>query len=102
MSQQLASSSLQYDALKKSVGVAYLLWFFFGYLGAHRFYLKQNGTAIAILVITLGSFVLTIILIGLIGFLVVGLWLLVDAFLIPGLVEKHNLHLAERFEKQSI
>ena len=35
---------MQYDANKKSAVVAYLLWFFLGMLGAHRFYLSQPGT----------------------------------------------------------
>ena len=31
----------QYDIEKKSLLVAYLLWFFLGYVGAHRFYLGK-------------------------------------------------------------
>ncbi len=30
-------SYAQYDIEKKSLLVAYLLWFFLGYVGAHRF-----------------------------------------------------------------
>ena len=30
----------------RSVGVAYLLWLFLGFLSGHRFYLRRPGTAI--------------------------------------------------------
>ena len=31
---------------EKSLGIAYLLWFFFGPLGIHRFYLGKTATGI--------------------------------------------------------
>lgn len=34
------------EANQKSVGVAYLLWFFLGGFGAHRFYLEKITSAI--------------------------------------------------------
>ena len=37
---------------QKSTGVAYLLWFFVGGFGGHRFYLGKTGTAVAQLIIT--------------------------------------------------
>jgi TM2 domain-containing membrane protein YozV len=39
----------------KSKGIAYILWFFFGIFGAHRFYLEKTGTGILYLC-TLGIF----------------------------------------------
>ncbi|HVO01860.1 MAG TPA: TM2 domain-containing protein [Candidatus Cybelea sp.] len=79
----------------KSMGVAYLLWFFFGTLGGHRLYLGRisSGAAMAALAIT-GSVMtfasLTGVLhVGPIGILFSGpafVWWLVDAFLIPGMV----------------
>ena len=60
----------------KSTGAAYLLWFFLGLLSAHRFYL---GTPwLAILQIISYFFI--------IGFL----WWLIDAFLIPGMIQEHK------------
>ena len=44
---------MTFQAQKKSTGAAYLLWFFLGGFGAHRFYLGQNGTAIAQLLLAL-------------------------------------------------
>lgn len=65
---------------KKSTGVAYLLWFFFGMFGGHRFYAGQTGTAIAQLILT----------ITVVGMIVSGVWVLIDAFLIPGMLRKKN------------
>lgn len=60
----------------KSTGAAYLLWFFLWWVSAHRFYLGRPGTAILQI---LSYFVL-------IGFV----WVLVDAFLIPGMIQKQK------------
>ncbi|HEY4250008.1 MAG TPA: TM2 domain-containing protein [Roseomonas sp.] len=81
---------MRYDANKKSAVVAYLLWFFVGWFGAHRFYLGRTGSAVAMLIITLASFALTVMIIGVFGFGVIGIWLLVDAFLIPGMIAAEN------------
>lgn len=81
---------MRYDANKKSTLVAYLLWFFLGWFGGHRFYLGNTGTAIALLLITIFSIVLSVIGIGLLGLGVVAIWVLVDAFLIPGMVRTKN------------
>ena len=39
----------------KSTGTAYLLWFFLGALGAHKFYLNKTGMGI-LYIFTLGLF----------------------------------------------
>lgn len=90
--------TLQYDAIKKSVGVAYLLWFFTGVFGGHRFYLKKNGSAIGLLALTICSYLLIIVLVGFIGLIAVTIWLLVDAFLIPSMVQQYNLDLINRMQ----
>lgn len=71
---------------KKSTGVAYLLWLFLGGFGAHRFYLGKTGSAIAQLILVIGGVLLSAVIIGLPMLVVGGIWLLVDAFLILGLV----------------
>ena len=73
------------------MGIAYLLWFFFGSLGGHRFYMKKTGSAVTMLIIAVVSIPLTFIFIGFIGIAAVALWGLIDAFLIPGWVSSHNL-----------
>jgi TM2 domain-containing membrane protein YozV len=85
-------SSLQAEMLieqkvanaQKSTGVAYLLWFFLGGFGSHRFYLGKTGTAVAQLIITIVGFF------TLIPLIVTGIWLLVDLFLIPGIIREHS------------
>ena len=94
MPQSDARAMMMYDAQKKSALIAYLLWWFLGTLGVHRFYLGRVGSGVAMLLLTVVSGVLTVILIGFVGLAVVGLWWLVDAFLIPGMVKGHNVRLA--------
>ena len=72
----------QPSATPKSATVAYLLWFFLGGFGAHRFYFGKTGSAIGMIGLFVGSCVLSVFLIGLLGFPVLGIWWLVDAFLI--------------------
>jgi len=58
---------------KKSAGAAYLLWFFLGFLSAHRFYLGKPVSAILQII----SYFF------LIGFV----WWVLDFFLIPSIIE---------------
>lgn len=59
-----------------SVAVAYVLWFFLWFVSGHRFYLGRPGTAFLQI---LSYFVL-------VGFV----WVLIDAFLIPGMIREKN------------
>jgi len=63
----------------KSALVGYLLWFFLGGFGAHRFYFGKTKSAIGMLCLTLGSAVLTVILIGFVGYLALFCWWVYDA-----------------------
>ncbi len=76
-----ARKQMVFEANRKSVGVAYLLWIFLGALGAHRFYAGATRTAIAQLVLAL----------SVVGWLVLIPWLLADLVLIPGLVRDRNM-----------
>lgn len=78
------------SSLRKETSVAYLLWFFLGEFGAHRFYLGKAGSAIAMLLIFLISLPLLFVFVGYIGLFAVGVWWIVDAFLIPGWIRTHN------------
>ena len=75
---------------------SYVLWFFVGIFGAHRFYLEEKGTAKAMLIITLISFPLMAVGIGFVTICVTAIWALVDAFLIPGMIKKYNSDLATK------
>lgn len=73
-----------FEANKKTALVAYLLWFFLGLFGAHNFYLKRPGVAVTQLILTL----------TVVGSAITAVWVLVDAFLIPGWVRRQNNLLA--------
>jgi len=73
-----------FEANKKTALIAYVLWFFLGLFGGHNFYLRRTGVAVAQLILSL----------TLIGMLVTMVWVLVDAFLIPGWVRNENNLLA--------
>lgn len=67
-----------------SAGVAWLLWFFLGLLGGHRFYLGRVGSGFLMILATL-------------CFLVPGaLWLLIDAFLISGMIKARRDQIRQR------
>ena len=65
---------------RRDVGVAYLLAFWFGVLGAHRFYLGQKGTAIIMLLLSL----------TIVGLVVSFIWLIIDLFLIADMTREYN------------
>jgi TM2 domain-containing membrane protein YozV len=68
--------------------VAYLMWFFLGLLSAHRFYLRRPGTAI-LQILTF--------------FIVIGFfWLLIDAFLIPGMVRDRQDEIRRRLTMDAL
>jgi TM2 domain-containing membrane protein YozV len=73
-----------YEANSKSVLVAYILWFFVGLFGGHNFYLKRIGVAVTQLILT----------ITVVGSVITLVWIIVDAFLIPGWVRNQNNLLA--------
>jgi TM2 domain-containing membrane protein YozV len=73
-----------FEANKKTAIVAYLLWFFVGLFGGHNFYLKRTGVAVTQLILS----------ITLVGMLITMVWVLVDAFLIPGWIRNQNNILA--------
>ena len=72
--EQLAMVQGEMNQKQKSKNTAYLLWFFFGSVGAHRFYAGNTGYAIGML-LTLGG---------------LGIWTLIDVFLIGKAIEQHN------------
>jgi TM2 domain-containing membrane protein YozV len=81
---------LMYETQKKSMGVAYLLLIFLGWFGVHRFYLGHQGSGIALVVLTILSFLGSFILIGFFGYFIVAAWLFVDLFLTAGMVTEYN------------
>ncbi|WP_028563503.1 TM2 domain-containing protein [Paenibacillus pinihumi] len=73
-SEQLQLLASEMSKRKKSNGVAWLLWFFTGGIGGHRFYLGKYGTGVLML-LTLG---------------LLGIWSLIDLFLLSGMIRNAN------------
>lgn len=73
---------------KKSTGVAYLILFFLGYVGGHRFYLGQTSSAVAMLIWWFIAALIYVILNGLIFFIPLFIRCIIDVFLIPGMISE--------------
>lgn len=71
------SFSLKLSSEGKSLVIAYLLWWFFGYLGFHRLYLERPKSAIAFMVLFGLGFV-TLFL----AWIPLGIWWLCDAYFV--------------------
>ena len=91
-------ASAQYDIEKKSLLVAYLLWAFLGYVGAHRFYLGRPLSGFIMLALSGVMLLLTLISFGFLSFLwvIVAIWWFIDALLIPGIAANRNSRTADR------
>lgn len=90
--------SAQYDIEKKSLLVAYLLWAFLGYVGAHRFYLGRPLSGFLMLALSGIVLLITLVSFGLLSFLwfIVAVWWFIDALLIPGMAASRNTDIADR------
>jgi TM2 domain-containing membrane protein YozV len=73
--QQLLMVQSEFDKKKKNKTTAYLIWFFLGGFGGHRFYIGDTGLAVAMLFL---------------NWLTLGIWALVDAFILSGRVDALN------------
>jgi TM2 domain-containing membrane protein YozV len=90
---------MQFQANKKSAGVAFVLWFCFGGIGAHRFYVRHYGVGASMLLLWIPFFLLLVAtpasLVLTFPFL---LWVLLDGFFIPKMIRKYNSSLIEQCE----
>ena len=93
-SQMLIEQRVANDA--KSPVIAYLLLLFLGGFGAHRFYLGKTGTGAAMLILFILGWLTLVIGVGLLFLGAVGLWGLVDLFLIPGMIAQDRTAIRDR------
>ena len=70
---------------QRSIALAYVLWFFLGQIGIHRFYTGRVGTGIMQLLLGIIGWATTWLLIGYIPLGILWIWLFIDIFLIPGM-----------------
>ncbi|NMM54019.1 TM2 domain-containing protein [Paenibacillus aquistagni] len=64
----------------KNMVIAYVLWYFLGLFGGHRFYMGRTGSAVAQLILS----------ITVIGMIVTFIWWVVDAFTLHNMVKERN------------
>lgn len=81
---------MAFQASKKSTGLAYVLWFFLGSIGGHRFYLRRGWSAATMIVLAILGWSTIAFGVGVVFLAPLGIWLLVDLFTIPGMVAKLN------------
>ena len=94
-----AGRLMRFEASKKSTLIAYLLWFFLGWLGAHRFYLGYVTSGLILLALWVVGTVLSVIYIGFIILALPAIWWVVDLFLIPGLARERNHQIIAEIER---
>lgn len=98
----------------KSMAAAYFFWLFFGGIGAHRFYLGRAGSAFAQIVLLFGGLVALLMGAGKTsgrdgdGFVMIfyamvaigGMWIFIDAFLIPSMIKEDHDDIRSRLEEE--
>ncbi len=82
--------SINVNIVGKSAIVAYLLWWFLGWAGIHRFYLGRIKTGITQLLLFIIGWMTTLILIGWVLLAIWGVWWLLDVFLTYQMVSEEN------------
>ena len=78
--EQLAMVQSEMNKKQKNKGIMYALWFLFGGVGGHRYYLGDIGYAVG-MTLTLGG---------------LGIWTLIDVFLIGKRLEAKNEELEDQ------
>lgn len=83
---QLMWLDTELKARSKNIALAYVIWFFFGIFGGHRFYMQKKGSAVAMLVLTLSG----------VGAIASFIWFVIDAFGLHEWVSEDNRMLEYR------
>jgi TM2 domain-containing membrane protein YozV len=94
--------SISFSGEGKNMVLAYLLWFFLGSFGVHRFYLGKIGTGVTQLILLAVGSATSIILIGLIPLAVLAVWWIVDAYFVFKHVRDANSRLPAAASKLSV
>lgn len=104
-SQELNMLSSEYEKNKKSTGVSWLLFIFLWYTGAHRLYLGDTAMGVGMLALSSAYFMFLIVGLGgglfiasplftLLGLVLLnlplGVWAIVDLFLLSSMIKKAN------------
>lgn len=97
--EKIALLQMHYSTRAKSVSTTYVLWFFLGFWGIHRFYLGQQQLG----VMTIGAcIVLSILAMYTFGISLIplGIWWIIELFTLVGTVRSINLAIEEDLRRQ--
>lgn len=93
-----ATVLMAFQVRKKDPVAGFLLWWFLGTFGGHRFYCNRPGSGAAMLVTTIVSIPLCYVCVGFITLAGILVWWVVDAFLISGWIQAHNQQVMNQLE----
>jgi TM2 domain-containing membrane protein YozV len=80
------------DEETKAPFQAYVLWFFLGWLGAHRFYAGRGKSGLAMVLLTC----------SVIGFPISFLWWLADSVLLGGILQEDRELVRDRIARETL
>ncbi|OYU76843.1 MAG: hypothetical protein CFE32_08465 [Alphaproteobacteria bacterium PA3] len=83
---------LRTDEETKAPFQAYILWFFLGWLGAHRFYVGRGKSGLAMLLLTL----------SMVGFPISFFWWLADSVRLGGLLQEDRDLVRDRIARETL
>lgn len=84
-----SSYSLKVSGEGKNLLLAYILWWFLGFIGLHRIYLEKKGTGITFIILFILGFVTLFI-----TWIPLGIWWLLDAYFVYQYVKEANVGVA--------
>lgn len=93
-----ATVMMAFQVRKKETLVAFMLWWFLGMFGGHRFYLNRSGSGAAMLVTAIVSIPLCYICVGFISLFALAIWWIVDAFCLADWVQQYNQEVMNQIE----
>tara|TARA_R110002050_G_scaffold244596_1_gene382184 strand:- start:134 stop:427 length:294 start_codon:yes stop_codon:yes gene_type:complete len=83
-----------------NVVLAYVLWWFLGIFGVHRFYTAQSKGWLYIVLCVIG-FITSFIVIGYFVFIGLFIWWIIDGIKLNNVVKLYNINVLNRYQQQN-
>jgi TM2 domain-containing membrane protein YozV len=84
------STTLSIQVEGKNMVIAYVLWWFLGWAGIHRFYLGKTQSGVMQLGLFIVGWATAVIFIGFLFLGILGFWWLLDAYYVQKYVNEYN------------